>query len=309
VARHRAQAQDAVERLGAVAFLSEGAPLSGTGTLDYLKQKQIPVVGTETGVSWSVEHPMYFPQSTSGLPMFESLIRGVAQQLLPTGKKSVGVVYCTETPMCDVHRKMWEKSAPEVGLKYVFSGQASLAQPDFTAICLSARNAGADALLFSMDGASIRRVAQACTRQGYRPLYASVAGILFDEFKSEDSLQTVVGTSPFYPYFKTDLPAIQEFAQAVARFGSPDLTGIGPLTGWTSGKLFERVTKALPEPPTSTAILDGLYTVKNDDLGGLAVPLTFTKGEDHATVPQCWWNLKVQNKAWASADNYQRNCR
>jgi branched-chain amino acid transport system substrate-binding protein len=74
-----------------------------------------------------------------------------------------------------------------------------------------------------------------------------------------------------------------------------------------AGKLLERAGRALPEPPTSHAVLEGLWSVNDDDLGGLTYPLTFVR--DQPTEPKaCWFNLVIQGGAWLSPDNFARHC-
>ena len=46
----------------------------------------------------------------------------------------------------------------------------SLTQPNFTAECLAARNAGLTFLMLGMDTNSERRVISSCAQQGYNPI-------------------------------------------------------------------------------------------------------------------------------------------
>jgi hypothetical protein len=77
--------------------------------------------------------------------------------------------------------------------------------------------------------------------------------------------------------------------------------------GWVAGKLLQRAGAKLPEPPTSEAILQGLWTIEGDTLGGLTSPLTFRKDEP-AVPTSCWFNLALKGR-WSSPDNYQLHCR
>jgi hypothetical protein len=76
---------------------------------------------------------------------------------------------------------------------------------------------------------------------------------------------------------------------------------------WVSGKILERAAAHLPEPPTSAAILAGLWSIKGDDLGGLAQPLTFTENQK-PTKTVCWWNVAIRDGAWVSPDGFKRTC-
>ena len=74
------------------------------------------------------------------------------------------------------------------------------------------------------------------------------------------------------------------------------------------GEALERATTALTDPPTSQAILAGLWSVKGDTLGGLGPPLSFTENRP-PEAPGCWFNLALQGRTWRSPDANRLNCR
>ena len=77
--------------------------------------------------------------------------------------------------------------------------------------------------------------------------------------------------------------------------------------GWTTGKLWRRPAPTCREPPTSASILQGLWQIKNDTLGGLTQPLTFT--EDQNPNPMsCWFDIAIRKGAWVSVDNFALHC-
>ena len=59
---------------------------------------------------------------------------------------------------------------------------------------------------------------------------------------------------------------------AFAAYGGNLVNGVPTAVGWVAGKLLERAGANLPDPPTSEAILRGLWSVSNDNLGGLTEP-------------------------------------
>jgi branched-chain amino acid transport system substrate-binding protein len=77
--------------------------------------------------------------------------------------------------------------------------------------------------------------------------------------------------------------------------------------GWVAAKLLEKAAARMSEPPTSEAILKGLWSIKNDDLGGLAYPLTFNENQT-ATPQSCWFNVAVKKGSWISPDGFKVNC-
>ncbi len=87
-----------------------------------------------------------------------------------------------------------------------------------------------------------------------------------------------------------------------ANYG-PGATGV-----WASGMLFAAAAKAgnLGDNPTSAQVLQGLYALKDETLGGLAPPLTYTQGKP--TTVDCWFYLGIQNQQFAPTFGTQSAC-
>jgi len=60
--------------------------------------------------------------------------------------------------------------------------------------------------------------------------------------------------------------------------------------------------------PTSASILAGLWSLKNETLGGLAMPLTFTK-DQIAPRPICWWALIIRGGTYQNSGDGTVRCR
>src|SRR5205823_1078432 len=156
-----------------------------------------------------------------------------------------------EAQACTEADRIGTQFATELGLQLVYRGRSSLAQPDYTAECLAARNAGVQVWQIGLDPPSISRVAAACARQGYRPIFATHAGLILDRQGKNPNLGGMIGHTNVFPYFQRNTPATAEFQAAVKRFAPNADLGVGMATGWTSGKLFERAAMGLPERPSS----------------------------------------------------------
>jgi branched-chain amino acid transport system substrate-binding protein len=307
-ARNRSQVQEAVEREHAIAFFVEAAPLSARGSIDYVASKRIPVVGTDLADPWDYESPMYFPQGSADRPMVYGAVAGAAQQLVPGGKTKLAVVYCAEADQCSRIQKAATEFAPKVGFEVVYNSPVSLAQPDYTAVCLSARNAGAQVTAVFADTNSVSRFAASCTRQGFRPVFIGGPPTVADRFKDDSNIDGWASGVNVFPFFQTGTPATDQYHEALRTQGGGKLiAGVGTATGWVGGKLLEKVGANLPEPPTSEAILKGLWSLQNDDLGGLTHPLTFVPGQP-ATKLACWFNIATKGGNWVSPDGFQRHC-
>lgn len=307
-ARHRAQVQEAIEVKRVIAFVGNAEGGTGESSQQYITAKRIPVIGSETGSEYFYRSPMYFPQASHGLETFGAALQAAAQQAVPAGKVKLATLACVETQVCADGERVWAAEAQAVGFQLVSRSRPSLTQPDFTAECLAARNAGAQVVMVGLDTASIGRVAASCARQGYRPVYATLSALIADRMKTDANLDGMVGSSNVFPYFQSGTPASDEYQQAMRDYGPHVEPGAAPATGWVSAKLFEKAAAHLPEPPTADAVLAGLWTLRDDTLGGLTQPLTFVKDQPAKRL-RCWFTLTIHNGAWVSPDLYQQHCR
>jgi branched-chain amino acid transport system substrate-binding protein len=309
-ARHRAQVQEAIEQRHVIAFVQNGEAVTGRPSVDYITAKRVPVIGSETSNEWFYESPMYFPQATSGVPLYKAWITGVAQEVVPAGKAKLGTLFCVEAQVCEDAERGVAEEAPRVGFQHVYRGRASLGQPDFTAECLSARNGGAQVLVTALDPQSVVRLANACARQGYRPVFSTPVSATPSEkvVKEEPNLEGMVVPTNVFPFFQSGTSATDEFRRVMGTYAPKEPLSLGSATGWVSAKLLEKAAANLPEPPTSEALLQGLWTLRDDTLDGLTAPLTFVANQT-ATRIMCWWPMVVKNHTWTSPNGFQRHCR
>ncbi|HWB37765.1 MAG TPA: ABC transporter substrate-binding protein, partial [Rugosimonospora sp.] len=210
-ARRQTQIKEAIERRGVIAFVHNAAPFESKTTQDYITAQRIPVIGTETGTEAVYRSPMYFPQATSGSGNIADAMLSAAMQLAPAGKIRVATLTCVEAQQCTEADALWAELGPQVGMKVVSRGRASITQPDYTAECLSARNAQADVVVFALDPNAASRLALSCARQGYRPTYATLTSLALDRHKTDPNLDGMVQGSNVFPYFQTGTPATDEF--------------------------------------------------------------------------------------------------
>ena len=134
-------------------------------------------------------------------------------------------------------------------------------------------------------------MSSSCSRQGYKPTLVIPSGIVIDSLATEPAFEGMIGNSTTFPFFQDNTPATAEFRQAAAAFGAGVTMGVGTATGWTAGKLLERAAVSFPGRPTSESLLRGLWSIRNDDLGGITAPLSFTENQP-ATASACWFTTK-----------------
>src|ERR1041385_144098 len=133
---------------------------------------------------------MYFPQSSSGNAGTYGMMAAASQVAANAGKTKLGSIICVESPnACDSADKMIAKVAQEFGFQQVYRARSSVAQPDYTAECLAARNAGVQTLLVFLDPNSVGRVASSCARQVFRPTIGIPWVVLADRMKDDPGLE------------------------------------------------------------------------------------------------------------------------
>lgn len=309
-ARHRAQVQEAIEQKHVLALLATIEGFAGNeATAQYINSKRVPVIGSEGSADYFYEFPMFFPQQTHGAGFFYSAEAAAAGLVVSEGRTKLGSIVCAEVQACANGGQVWEKYAGELGLQMAYQARASIAQPDFSGVCLAARNAGAQTLLLSMDANSVSRLSTSCARQDYLPQYGVVTSIAEASQVDDPNLKNMIASTSVFPYFQSNTPATAEFHEAVKLVGGGSLRlGNGTATGWTAGKLLEKAAANLPEPPTSDAILKGLWSMKDDTLGGLTLPLTFSENQ----LPErraCWFTTRIVDGKWTSPNNFRLDCR
>ena len=308
-ARHRAQIQDAVERQHVIAFVANAEVLGGSRqSIEYLEAKRVPVLGGSTAEPWFYSSPMYFPQAASGAVGSYTSFASAAHQLVGAGKTKFGTVVCVESSQCTNVEQVGAESAKELGYDLVYQGKLSLGQPDFTAVCLSAKNAGVEALMPVSDWSTYQRVAAACARQGFKPAYFGLPAQPIDRWKADPSFGPFATPSNVFPYFQSGTRATDEFQEALKAHGSALPKSVLVALGWVAGKMLEKAAANVSEPPSTQNVLDGLWSFRNEALGDLTQPLTFVK--DQPTTPiACWWNMATADGTWVSPDGFKRQCR
>ena len=93
-------------------------------------------------------------------------------------------------------------------------------------------------------------------------------------------LENAIIPAGTFPSQVSDSPATQNYHTAVNEYAPNLAAGLdGPTSNvWTSGALMVAASKYLTATPTTAEIFEGLYAIRDNNLGGLTVPLTFHKG-------------------------------
>jgi branched-chain amino acid transport system substrate-binding protein len=304
---HQSQVQRLVEQEHVIAFVAMDAPIAGNASVSYITQHRIPVIGSEGGSSWFYESPMYFTQVSTGDVALDGLVAALAALGKPQGKHALGSVTCLEAALCSSLYGHMPGLAQKFGLDLVYRGQASLTQPDFTSACQSAKDAGVELFAVGMDTNSIRRVITNCNSIGFKPLMVDGGPLVTPSLINDPISEGFLVSLFTIPYVNTSHPEVAAMIATLKKYAPGVAPGTGTMTGWVAAKLFELAAQNIPEPPTSQALLDNLYKVKNNDLGGITIPLTFTEGQPPPKLT-CFWLAQVHNKTLVPIGTGERIC-
>jgi branched-chain amino acid transport system substrate-binding protein len=304
-ARHKAGIQQLVEKDGVLAIVGDNGFLAlREDSVRYVEQKGVPIVGGDALNDLWFNSPMMFPQMAAGNYKLWSQMVAAADTAGPGGK--FGYILCTEGPICQDALKWWPEYAKRNGLQVVYGSQMSMTQPNFTAECIAARNAGVQFLMLGMDTNSERRVIASCAQQGFNPVFGLVQ--VRAEMAADKGIDGAVVVSNVFPWVEADTAATREFHDVMAKY-APNL-GIAydVSQGWVTGKLFEKAAANLGDNPTSADVLKGLWAMKGETVGGLTAPLSFTQGQPPAPVT-CYWPVRAQGGRWTAPLGAQGVCK
>lgn len=295
--------RDMVENKGVVAFMGNLWVLSASGARSYLEQKRIPVIGGDVATAMWFQSPMFFPQASS----FPTMAVGSVKTMADLGYKKIALGYCAEVEACKIYHDEGTARAASVGGQIVYTAQVSLAQPDYTAECLQAQRSGAQALMLGVDSTALSRFARSCFQQGFKVPIVTASLATIASTSKDPNLEGLLSPIGTFPYVANDVPAVREYAAAVARY-APNLEQSGSTSAvWTSGALLREISKSLPATVTSADFLKGLYQIKGNTLGGLAPPLTFIEGKP-APDFTCYFVQKIVGGKFTAPQGSKQTC-
>jgi branched-chain amino acid transport system substrate-binding protein len=306
-ARNQSLVRRLVEQEKVIAFVFTGAPVTAQASVAYLNEKQVPEIGQEGGHMFTYESPMTFPVGAAAIPIQRLTMAGGARVTVPQGRTKAAIITCQEVEYCNVADKTYKERAGEVGYQAVYNAKVTFTQPDFTSICVSAQNAGADVLLIATDANSHQRIMSNCAKVNYHPTDVLTTIQMSGDFAGDPNMEGSVIVSNNMPWFLTQHPAVAEYAATMKKFAPAAPSDATAMNGWASAKTFEKAMKtiAAQQPVTSKDVLAGLYALNGEELGGLVAPLYYTPGKPARPIA-CGWATIISKGKFTS--DGQRFC-
>jgi branched-chain amino acid transport system substrate-binding protein len=262
---------------------------------DYIASTHVPVVGGNLDSDLFITNPDFFTAggTTDGIPA------GIIAAAKTAKVNKLGVLYCSGVPICAELPPALKKIGGPAGVSISYSGAIPNAAPNYTAPCLAAEQSGANGLFVASGAPQTLAVTESCTAQGYKPTYIAAESSLGNSSLSNPNINGAVGEITNLSTSDTANPEISAMDKALNAF-KPGLVSSAEFTPgssmlWAAGQLFDAAAQAghLGDNPTPAQVLDGLYALKGETLGGLTAPLTFTKGKP--TSLKCWFYYQVKD--------------
>lgn len=309
-ARFNSLAQQMVEQDHAIAFIFTSLALAPGGNNSYLDGKHVVTFGTDGGLDTAYSDPYVATSVATGLAYADSIVYGFGQAAVGAGKTKVAALTCSDFAACDTFDREWSSVATQqaTGLQVVYRARSSITQPDYTSECLSAQQAGANAMLVALDTASVERLATDCARQGFHPMYGIPDELALPSLAQDPDVDGAVVPSKIAPFIDQGVPGVKAAYDAYAQFAPGSTPSGASLTGWTFGMFFAAAAAHLPDNPTAQDVVDGLNQIRSNSLGGLTYPLTFAAGQP-SPKKVCWSLTVIRNRSYAQVPGAGLRCK
>jgi len=272
-----------------LAIVSPEAGGTESGWASYVQQQHVAVIGGQADTPVWFTNPAFFPSGATVLTSLEMQ----AYAVKAAGKNSFGSVYCAEAAVCKQVLPALAGYAKAFQLNMSTSAAIAVSAPSYTAQCLAAKQAGAQALIIDASYAAGSRFAPACAQQGYSPVYVIPSGAFDNRYLQMSQVNGAYVPTTNALWFDST-PAVAQFQQAMAKYEASTALGPNPMSGWTGGVLFGAAAATLPAKPTAADVFSALYSLpKNDTLNGLKPPLNFHSGAPASQVT-CFFLGEIQ---------------
>ena len=287
-----------------VAFVGVGTFNMG-GDLPTVEKTGIPVIGGNTGDTTWYQSSLLYPPSGSFVTQYYGMVADA-----PSNAKKIGQLYCTVASGCIAQNKILNTPGvvSSAGGQLVFSREITLDAPNYTAVCLAAKQAGVQSLIVGSDGNTLVSLANNCASQGFNPTYIYSGLLSSTQFLSAPSLQGSIGILSTFPPFVSDA-ATAAYRTAMTKYENPSQIDVASTQGWVAGEMFGlAANEALALGPLTTSSLESaLGKVKNETLGGLIPPTTFIAGQP-APVNLCFFEQTIVNGKWVAPAGLSTKC-
>lgn len=287
------------------ALVGTFSPIAMSGVRDGVKGSGVPVVGGDGADPIWTTTPGIFDVGAG----INNQVYLLFKSEVDAGRKKSAIFYCIEANSCTSAGAVavgdGRYSAKAAGQNVVFKASISITQPDFTAQCQSAKSAGADNVFLATESQSLTRFMQSCDSVGYYP-QITTCGICMGFDTTNGTLQKfkVTSVTPVFPYMRRDTVAQRTFSDAFKAYAPGAVVNGISAQAWADGMMLQRALELLgPEAQsqeiTPAMVLKGLGMVKQETLGGLIAPTSYTLNQP-STPNRCGTLLNFEKGTWGA---------
>ena len=287
-----------VEQEKVLAIYASHMPTTEQAVAPYLLEKGVPIIGGCICNTQVDDSPIVFQVGYGSL-------KGLSwAQLAPvldgSQARKAAVLYCREAQTCtDLRNGIRHWTGPGgVPIQIVYEAQISIAQPDFTAEVIQARQAGADVIVTLAENPTTIRVARSAHRQNWNPVIATQQGGSDERFIRDGGADVEGALISHTTASWVNSALMADYRDAMARFVPGGARGGMGANVWVAGKMIEKLAERFPPKPTSADFLAGLYALRGETLGGRIPPTTYVRGKGNADVNICSVTARIDKGKW-----------
>jgi len=298
-----AAVKELIDKDGVVAIVGQTSNTDAQWQ-QYAAQKGVPVIGGLNVNTPYVTNPLFFPTGSN----IYAMGYGIGEVGSRYGKK-VGNLYCAESPQCASSKEFAPVLDGLLGTTTDPQVEISSTASDFTAACQALIDAKVDTYKVAADGPVVAKVATACADQGLKARLVTADATVRSLFADIPQLDGTVAVGSTVPFVDDSTPGTKAYQEMLAEY-LPEIGGENgplPMNSFIAVELFKKAVElGGTEEVTSESIIDGLYKMKDETLGGLTVPLTFTEGRP--TIVNCYFTLGIEDGEFTMPEGLDYTC-
>lgn len=267
-------------------------------------QAGVPVLGGNSFDLSFLTNPDFFPAGANAVAVNYGLMSNAKSH----GTK-FAYLYCAASPICAQNAPIFKQIATQLDMTVDISQSVPEASADYTPQCTTLKESGVSSYSFIDASNFVLKLVETCAAQGLKAPLVTLGGTLTPDWLKSSATDGILSAEGNFPFVDDSNAATQEFQAAIKQYAP----NIGALMGstsanqWVGGKLLEAAVKASPSGSvTAASIKTGLYSLKDETLGGLAPPLNFTKGQT-ARI-NCYFTLGISNGKFVEPNGLKTSC-
>jgi len=277
----------------------------------YVEQHHVPVIGGGAVTPFDITSSDFFAAGQTE----DDFVIAEVEAAKKVGAKNIGELYCAEAAVCQELLPPLRATAKAEGVNVAYVAEISASQPNYTAQCLAAKQAGVQFLAIGEAVTAVQAVAADCAKQGFTPWEEIGDGGVSKSFLHAPGLDAKsIGFETDIPFFVTDTPGTEAMVRAIRKYSPSILSSpnyneeatISYISGLLFGAALKAGTTGKSGPVTTNEIYGGLYSLHGDTLGGMAPPLTFKPNQPNPV--DCWYWIGIKNHKFTTPYGLRPHC-